>query len=1084
MSSDMPLLGEIMRQNCINACLFVLMLLLASACSSGSDLPQVTGRLVAPDNLGLPTPAELQDGPRAVNVADAGDYNLQLDQIWRGRHATADGGNLQLDASLDNAWVIYQISGFDGDMFPLSAHVELSGGTSTYSVGFADYDNQRWRFAGPYTGSADIDVPFGDGLNHPYRLVSDFGNCFMVLVADGPDTLNVSGIQLEVFGGSLAPAAPYRLTVADAGDSIDLSWEGSTQADLPDFAGYLLERAPFNGSSYTEVYRGRPLLNTYRDEGVVPLSVYRYRICSVDSNDNRSEYAYNLSASAGQGLSEIVAVLDMPVGPLFGPVQVNFDLSDSYVTNGGSIDSYALYIGGYDVLSGLSSSYTLTLQPGCYRVSGSVVSGVKTSTTVRYLRVLPRWQEDSTLVADLTGNMSRMLYARSARLPDGRLVHCGYDEAVNSINIWVEEAGSLKLYPLWAGPAPIIASCDPVLIDGVLHFGMSSAGNLQIVSCDGFQATRFSDTLSVLDDEFCLVSNATGQLGAFFEVDNAGSHDIVYVEMFNPYAQSPVVLNVAGGVRGLDAVYNPTVGGFDICYGDNLSMIWEQWSSSSGHLAGGTLQNFKVNNLDLELDPATQRSAMLATLDVAPFQAWYLYQQETGFWSLPEYPDLNTEATSSGKLLCTPGGPFIINQVQVGADDYFRLYGRSNDMWEMLSEQLTMDSAESRISLLEDGSEPLACLPLKSGNYAVRKFVPGSSPVDLYDIAGEQDGYRGELHAAAGADGLHAVWLNRSYGELEHFSSTNGATWTDKTPVISNATDLDLASTSTGEVYLSLVDVNSTELYYWDAPTFISQQAYPGLAGYRPSLMSQPTNEKMFWYVHLQPANALRFVEGNQTVPFSFVAVNPAEPTWLGTLIDGGFSFPGVKPRWWCLSGSSITQADLAFHDYNHDTPEPQLQHQNQNQAREVWGRTMDSCLFDTEKGPRQSVWLVNSSGLADSVLLKPNLLTNAFEAEIIPVENSLETLLTQQLRLRTVNMAQADGATAVVMEAGLFGNDSKLLWSNFGDFRHLPLPKQINPRHGALISSPELLIDMNGRWHIIYLDLYTNEMRCISTVE
>ncbi|MCB1219702.1 MAG: fibronectin type III domain-containing protein [Planctomycetales bacterium] len=1073
--------------NTLSSFVVAMMAILLFSCSSGTGQQALSGpedqTRTLVDN-GIPFPAGATTGPRAANLATAGDYSLLLDQILDGSSASHDSQGLHLNNSGTPAWAMYMVSGFDGDMFPVSAHVEVASGSSSYLVGFTDYDNQRWTWAGPFSGSAEIDVPLNEGVNHGHRLVSDYGNSFLAVVADEPGELVISDMFLEVFGGGNAPLPPTQIGYVDDTDSIILSWFPSPDEGRPDFRGYLLERAPFNSSSYSEIARTAPGECSYSDSTVVPFAIYRYRLRAYDSAENMSLASYEFNASCGNGSNEVVAVLDMTAGPLLGPADVDIDLSGSYVIGGGSIDNYEVFIKGYPDLTGPSSKYSINLQPGCYQVVCVVHSGALSDLAVGYLRILPQWQAQSVLVDDMQGNMGTILYSRSGRLPDGSLVHAGYDSALGVVAVWTESPAGLRYHAFFAGDVPVDYSCEPVLVNGVLHFGFASSGAVQIISVDHGGSSRLLQNIGAIDNQFCLVADASDRLGIFRQIDNGGNFDLVYslVESISNY--DTVLASVAGGVKGVDAVWNPSIAAFDICYGNNIALQFEQWEPIAGHIAGGGLYNFKVLGVDLELDPTSQRSVMLTTLDVAPFEAWYLYQNESGFWSLPEKPDEGLKATPDGDLAVTGDDVYVLLQLKDGVDDYRRYYRRDDGNWPVLSEEMISTSVESELSLLPtSGGNSIAALPLKDGTCTVMEFPASGSPVVDYVVGKSADGFRGEMHAASGVDGLQVVWLNEAYDELEHYGSPDGNDWADSVPGIGKVTDIDLASTSGGEVYLSYIDVNSTELAYWNGTAWVLQKNYPGIAGYRPSLMSQPTNELMYWYVHLQPANALRFVEGNQSNPFTFVSFNPSENTYMGTVIDGGFSFVGIKPRWICLVGTSLVNSDLAFYDYNIMTPTELSIHQNSNSQFKVYGRTIDSCLFDSSDGERQCAWLTNASGLMDSIRMAPPPLGNGLSPNVVPIADPFEALIQTGIRLRSVNMSEAKGRTALALDCGLLGYDNKLFWSDFGSFTELPLPAQLSSSHGAWVMSPEIVVGTDGRWHIVYVDLRSGEVRSISTV-
>jgi hypothetical protein len=76
-----------------------------------------------------------------------------------------------------------------------------------------------------------------------------------------------------------------------------------------------------------------------------------------------------------------------------------------------------------------------------------------------------------------------------------------------------------------------------------------------------------------------------------------------------------------------------------------------------------------------------------------------------------------------------------------------------------------------------------------------------------------------------------------------------------------------------------------------------------------------------------------------------------------------------------------------------------------------------------------------------------------------------------------TVSCAMGYSATGLVLISSVDGARSYFAWSHFGDWEVLPLPEGIE--HMCV---PQLVVGMDGRWHVIYKNWHTDQMMCIST--
>jgi fibronectin type 3 domain-containing protein len=104
------------------------------------------------------------------------------------------------------------------------------------------------------------------------------------IVPAGPKTAEseLSEPETITVKDTFAPAAPTGLRAVAATQSIELTWERNTEADL---AGYRLYRAVGDGG-FAKV--ADAALPAYSDKAVEAGKSYRYRVTAVDASGNES----------------------------------------------------------------------------------------------------------------------------------------------------------------------------------------------------------------------------------------------------------------------------------------------------------------------------------------------------------------------------------------------------------------------------------------------------------------------------------------------------------------------------------------------------------------------------------------------------------------------------------------------------------------------------------------------------------------------------------------------------------------------------------------------------------------------------
>src|SRR5690606_13599384 len=92
---------------------------------------------------------------------------------------------------------------------------------------------------------------------------------------------------------------------------------------------------------------------------------YMYRVRCWDTAGNNAVSMAVIATRVVGDQAAPVCVVDMPRGPLYGPVEVSFDLTGSYDNDGDAITDYYFDFGsGLGVISQSDPVLTTTLQPG------------------------------------------------------------------------------------------------------------------------------------------------------------------------------------------------------------------------------------------------------------------------------------------------------------------------------------------------------------------------------------------------------------------------------------------------------------------------------------------------------------------------------------------------------------------------------------------------------------------------------------------------------------------------------------------------------------------------------------------------
>lgn len=1037
----------------------------------------------------LPSLGELPPVERELSLVGPGWFDIPFANEFYQlalKGCTVLPGGIEIDGTGGTGYAIYGVGGFDGDNGPTSARVTAGDITGEYWVGFSDYEHGNWVYSGPFTGSAEAEIPNTGDYPSPGAFVSPAGTCYVAVLVPEDSFLGAEQLELGVHGGMHGPQPPYDLGNGGGETALELIWRPSLSEGDPDFAGYHLERAPQFYGDFAPL-TSEPITDTsYVDETVVPDEVYRYRVAAEDVSGNLSAYVIQvwLTATAGNK-SDPVAILDLPPGPIYGPAQVKLDLDRSYDPAGGTIDTYEVETIGMAPLSGPAHSYTVDLQPGCYVFRANVHVGPRNGSTFRTFKVYPQWKENPSVAFITGGTLPRLAHARAGTLPDGSLVVYGYDASIPAVAVWHQVGGDFQLTPLplnITGEPEFIG--EPILVGDSLNF-LSLGGNKAITysfnGAEGYVSGMLSASGN-LAPYLSLVKLPGDKLAVIFAEENGGITDLKYQQLGNFASTAIVEANISAPLTGVDAVYNAESDAIDIMFGDSISTNWRRFQPGTGNLKSAGIANFKPLWLDLEVDPSTGRAVMAHYFDTVPQRVRYqLLNEDNETWTIFTPIDDSDDSVWPGDLLGTADGLYYIGGLNNGGNPVYKLYKYDSGNWTVRNTAQTqfMGHLDLGLAWNPDSGNLWAAGELPSRDAQVEGMIPGGTTSIDWTLTTDR-GQGREMHGAVGADGLHVIYKDAESGLTYHLSSLTGAPWVYEGNPFGTASDLDLGSTSTGEVYASFVTPgNSAELHYWDGNAWVVQQAYPSLKDYRPSLSDQPLQDKIHWAVYIPATTHIRYVNGSQSVPFSFTAVTPTvSPVWDGTVQNAGFSLSGSEALFAMAGGSIQPAGKIGRFIFPEDNFELKLGQASVDQSPEAWGRMMDSSIYATVTDYVRVYWVVHGSAF-NSVIYEAS---RPGERHIeIPLD-PYEIALTQDDR-RTVTMGYTKGGGAVGLECDLFGESPVFKWCNFGNWEDLPLPPGLAPGEGGHLSMPELLIGDDGRWHIIYHDFYTDFIMVRSTL-
>jgi len=1073
------------------------MLLLSCGCaggrSSGAPIVEPAGAGAQAGAAGATLPAldKLPAPQRGLSIIGPGFFALPLDEMVARHGVTGGPGTLTLDGGAATAYVVYGVFGFDGDNGPTSARITTSSVSGQYFVAFSDYVGGVWQMAGPYTGSTEAEIPNTNAYLAAGAFTSPKGTCYLAVLCGPGDSLTLTGVELGVQGGVLGPQPPLSFSGDGEAPGFFLAWDNSSSYHDPDFAGYILQRAPQFGGSFSDLNPDVLKVPYFNDTTAAQDVLYRYRVCAQDASGNRSIWRNTVDGPVTAEKSPPVLQMDMPLGPLNGPSDVTFDLGGSFDPEGEGITTYTVsFATGPAPVSGASPLITVTLQPGCYMILAAVECAgppARTASNMFRLVVYPRWQAAPVVVRDPSAPALldlRRLQRASGTLNTtaSRLTFCGFDMSnyglcFRSAPASDPTAMALARLPIYMAPTGASEAFD---VGASSFFAYSTAEALLLAQFDGAVASQQIASATPVSGKVAAAYDGS-QIWAFYDESDGVNTNLQCVSFGT--GSTFTVVPATGTLTAIDAQYNPATDTIDIVYGGSIAGTteWARLDTASAAVVNSANLDpaAAALDIDLELDPLTGRPLVLYThtsihrfRELDAFNVWTPEVQVDN--SVANFIPLDLIVDDGTRYAYFKTGP--IGQAVLYRDD-----GAS---WSAVNTVAFSTDSALEVALVPQPDSPDRALVLDmdfSRDFHLAQLHDDGTDTDIWQLP-HSDGQGFDLQAAAGTDGLHAVWRSISTLLTRHALSADGATWVDPGDIGAGFQDLGLAADGGGDVYFSCSHFGNAELYWWDGAALNLRSSFPNSSAHRPFL-SQPPDGSLAWCAYDDATTTMHYVDVDEPVYTDDPVVMTTAPIWEGVAntlgteqfwfgVVGGASVSSGSVNWSSIGDNSAAMIydpllDSSFNIYG--TPL-------------TMGRTFASTTYygSIPVFPEQAMFCMRGRLINPTRYIVQSFESPVLDEIIIGKDYTLfgiEDLFSDDVR-NTVSCALGNSATGLVLISSGDGARSYFAWSRYGEWEELPLPAGLDH-----LSLPQLVVGMDGRWHIIYKNWATDQMMCLSSL-
>jgi hypothetical protein len=1039
-------------------------------------------------SIQLPALDELTAPLRQLSSSTYGFQPVNPSQPLHSANTAPAGNNLSLNPAGGVAFAVYGLGGFKADSYPVSARLRFADETGEYFIGFPDYSKGRWQLEGPFSGDAEIGIVLR-GQPNGYRDFIGSGNSYFALIFPADNNGGfLEGVDFGVNGGTLAPGAPT-LTSAIGGDvGVLLQWVASKDSNDADFAGYIVERAPQFDGDFVPLSAAPTTWLDYFDDTTTVGSVYRYRVFAVDTSNNRSAPAsVQVVVAAGTQLPPVPRLRLLSKGPYLSPVNIAYDMSESYDPEGEALFDHAInsITGPVPLATGESGS--LSLGAGAYLIILQVSAGTRTGDALDWVTVYPQWESSSTVVRPSDPGSSffpRLARASVFKLPgDPEPWLCGFDYCAVGMSFIRPDGSGVTHHRL--GFNNFLQQVGRPLVSGNGAFLISRdvTGFTYLSRFNGISA----ENLSILDQsEYYSVSQLAGtpnpdtvQTFTVFSEDGVNYG----LKTQESTQNSPTEIAPSGVANNspLAALYNSAADRYDLFLVAAGSTGWVRWNKQT---------NMFEANFALIASSATSISAAVNPVSGHPAVAyfvvdtWYFRQYDGAAWSAAETIN-GTPNEDQGQLVFLGDRPFLLAAESTGQLVLHERSGPATWTERNRPASAAMGSGISCGLMPGDTAGELLAIDSPITGTGRRdilySLLPGDVDSEIFSLPGVNlPAY--EFDASAAADGLHVTTRVNVFGDLEHWRSPDGSSWTSGV-FPDTITNHQLGSNLDGDLYLGGYKpaTNTGELYWWDqAGTSWMDEgaAIPVTLSDSIVLSTSSIDNHVQLYGFDGAGPQMRSFEGNHTDGyggfFSMTSVNYFRGTATQSLYYGISGMASEQEGEIRLLGSGPEM--LLF--------DPIAEDQFGFMSQLLTGRMSYASGFYLTRNPSlfspfdQRVAFCSTYGS----ILNPAraeltfFLANPTVTDLDFASGSVGSFILTDNR-RTVSMMTTSSANLVSLIATLDGSNHRFEWTGEFGWEALPLP-QIER-----MMAPKLFQGRDGRWHILYYDWETDELLLRSTL-
>lgn len=790
---------------------------LAGLCACGPARQTFCAGKNAPA-AGLPAITGLQGGTRAAAIAGPGWLELDPQAYSLSSGATNEGdGSVSLDATAALAYAVYSLGGFPGsDVMPTSARVTVEPGGGNFFVAFSDYVAGHWGLAGPFAGSAEVEQPLPDGAagyGGPEAFVSAAGVTHFAVVVNPGDSVQIVGVEIGLAESADVPAPVSFARYTGLASPLVLTWGPSPSYKQLDFAGYLIERAPRYFGDFESLTPAPVADLHFLDSTADPAQKYRIRVAAVDSSGDQS--AWFTTTGPSSEAADPICILDVPEGPLVGPVEVTFDMSASFDPLGEEIGDYQITLDSSGPTAmGTEPVKVIELQPGSYSIGASIVTQdtFRYGSTQRQLTVLPQWEAAPVVIREPSeGNDNQYQGADCYRDQEtGRLVFTTYDRNIPGLTFIRDLGGgsyeSLVAPPIEAsqyyepykvGPAHALPLCNGMFTHAI---ATAEGGEPRYLYVSGTYAqpgqviTSFADA----EGDFWLVKRVRSDLRAY-KLDDPAQFTDFNVSAVDCQWACPLLDETSGRVHIAAVVYNVAA---------EYHLRYIDFNPADGTYDVENVGQLECYYPDLEISPATGQPG-IAALDN---QGYVFFTQRNGAndWTAPVPVDNSNS-----------NGPFDLEYGQSGALVYLsvvtvQLYEYIGANFSVRNDpSFTADLADSLAMEPVPGTDDMECITAVSTGETYHATLHADGTDTVHKEFLPQEACAQHISAVASGGYLHVVSRSGIDDHSEHFEYDPFGSRVQPLASFGASRWQELATTSDGTVYAAYGNDIEQMLDYW-----------------------------------------------------------------------------------------------------------------------------------------------------------------------------------------------------------------------------------------------------------------------------